>query len=119
MELLLRGLLPLEAQRHPLQQIDHRIQSGVLIIGRTLARREPRLRLGGDMLLEHLYQARFTDTGFPAEEHDLAQALLDLPPALEEYPDFLLPPHQRGPPGAAGGFQATTGHTLIQHTIDR
>ena len=33
--------------------------------------------------------------------------------------DFLLPAHQRGPPGAADRFQATAGHTLIQHAIDR
>ena len=50
-ELLLRGLLPLEAQRHPLQQLDHRIQGGVLVIGRTLARRQPRLGLGGHLFL--------------------------------------------------------------------
>jgi hypothetical protein len=31
-ELLLRGLLTLEAQRHPFQQINHRIQGRVLVI---------------------------------------------------------------------------------------
>ena len=59
-QLLWRGLLPLEAQRHPLQQIDHRIQGSVLVIGRTLARRQPRLGLGGDLLLQHLHEPRFT-----------------------------------------------------------
>jgi hypothetical protein len=31
-ELLLRGLLPVEAQRHPFQQLNHWIQGGVLVI---------------------------------------------------------------------------------------
>src|SRR4029453_13466055 len=34
-------------------------------------------------------------------------------------PNFLPPPPQGGPAGAAGGFQATAGHTLIEHAIDR
>ena len=114
-----RGLLPLEAQRHPLQQIDHRIQGAVLVIGRTLARRQPRLGLGGHLFLQHLHQARFADARFAAEQHHLPEAVLDLRPALQQQPDFLLPAHQRGQAGAAGRFQATAGHTLIQHPIDR
>ena len=118
-ELLRRGLLPLEAQRHPLQQLDHRIQGRVLVIGRTLARRQPRLGLAGHVFLQHLHQARFADARFPAEQHHLPDPLLDLRPALPQQPDFLLASHQGGPAGAAGGFQATAGHTLIQHAIDR
>ena len=54
--LLLRRLHAVKVQRHSLQQIDQRIQSAVLVIGRTLARRQPRLGLSGHLLLEHLYQ---------------------------------------------------------------
>ena len=89
------------------------------MIGRTLARRQPRLGLGGHLFRQHLHQARFANARFPAEQHHLSDALLDLRPALPQQPDFLLPPHQRGPPGAAGGFQATAGHALIEHAIDR
>ncbi len=118
LQLLLRGLLPLEAQRHPLQQLDHGIQGGVLVIGRTLARRQPRLGLGGHLFLQHLHQARFANARFAAEQHHLPEAVLDLRPALQQQPHFLLPAHQRGQAGAAGRFQATAGHTLIQHLID-
>jgi hypothetical protein len=71
------------------------------------------------MLLEHLDKARFADARFAAEQHHLPNAVLDLRPAFEQEPDFLLPAHEWRPPGAAGGFQATAGHTLIEHAIDR
>ena len=71
------------------------------------------------MLLQHLHEARFANAGLAAEQHHLPDPLLDLRPTLHQQPDFLLPAHQGGPPGAAGGFQATAGHTLIQHAIDR
>jgi hypothetical protein len=89
------------------------------VIGGALARRQPGPGLGGHLVCQRLHQARFADAGFAAEEHHLAEAVFDLRPALEQHPNFLLPPHQRGPPGAAGGFQATAGHTLIEHAIDR
>ena len=117
-QLLRRGLLPVEAQRHPLQQLNHRIQGGVLIIRRTLARGQPRLGLSGHVFLQHLHQARFANAGFTAEQYHLPEAVLDLRPALQQQADFLLPPHQRGPSGAAGSFQATARHTLIQHAVD-
>ena len=104
-QLLLGGLLPVEAQNHPLQQVDQRVQGGVLVVGRTLTRCEPGLGLSGHLLRQHLHQARFADAGFTAEEHDLSEAVFDLGPALAQHPDFLLPTHQRGPPGAAGGFR--------------
>ena len=111
-------LLPLELQRHPLQQIDHRIQGGMLVIGRTLARCQPRLGLGSHVCRQHLDETRFADARFAAEQHHLPEAVLDLRPALQEQPYFLLPAHERGQAGAAGRFQATAGHTLIQHLID-
>ena len=55
-ELLRRRLLTLKAQRDPLQQINHRIQGRVLVIRRTLARRQPRLGLGGHVFSQHLHQ---------------------------------------------------------------
>ena len=63
------------------------------------------------MFLEHLHQARFANPRLAAEEHDLSDPS-DLCPTLHQEPDFLLPAHQWSPPGAAGGFQATAGHTL-------
>jgi hypothetical protein len=118
-QLLRRWLLPLEAQRHPLQQVDPGIQSGMLVIGRTLARRQPRLRLSGDLLCQHLHQARFADARFAAEQHHLPAAVFDLRPALPQQPNVLLPTHEGGEPSAAGRFQATARHALIEHPIDR
>ena len=116
-QLLLWRFLPLKAQRHPLQQIDPRIQGGILVIGRTLARCQPRLRFAGHVFLEHLRQARFADARFPTEQHYLPHAVFDLRPALQEQPHFLLAAHQRGQTGTAGRFQATARHALIQYLI--
>ena len=85
----------------------------------TLAGRQPRLGLAGDLDRQHLDQARFANARFAAEEHDLPAALLDLRPPCLEQADFLLPAHQRGQVRTADGFQATAGHTLIEHAIDR
>ena len=117
-ELLRRGLLPVEPQRHPLQQIDHRIQGTVLVIWRTLARCQPRLGLGGHLLRQHLHETRFADPRFSAEQHHLPEAVLDLCPALPQQRHFRLPAHQRGQAGAPGRFQATAGHALIEHLKD-
>ena len=84
LQLLLRRLLPLETQHYPFQQLDPRIQGAVLVIGRTLARRQPRLGLGGHLLLQHLHQARFANARFAAEQHHLPEAVLDLRPALQQ-----------------------------------
>jgi hypothetical protein len=93
-ELVLRGFLLLEAQRHPLQHINHRIQGGVALIRPTLARDQPRPGRGGHILLQHLYQARFADARFAAEQHDLLETLLDLRPALPKQSHFLLATHR-------------------------
>ena len=89
------------------------------MVGRTLTRGEPGPGLGGHLVRQHLHQARFADAGFPAEQHHLAEAVLHLRPALAQHGDFLLSTYERGPPGAAGGFQATAGHALIEHAVDR
>jgi hypothetical protein len=117
-ELLRRGLLALEAQRHPLQQIDPWIQGAVLMVGRTLAWRQPRLGLGGHLFLQHLYQARFANACFATEQHDLPHAVFDLRPALPQQPDFLLAAHEWGQASVPSRFQATAGHTLIEDPID-
>src|SRR6266540_2395191 len=78
--------------------------------------RKTRVRIG---LGHHLLETRFADTRFATEQHYLPEAVLDLRPALPQQPDFLLPAHQRSQPGAAGGFQATAGHALIEDAIDR
>jgi hypothetical protein len=91
----------------------------VLVIGRTLARRQPRLGLGGHVFLQHLHQARFADACFAAEQHHLPEAVLDLRPALEQQSNFRLAAHQQGHASAPSRFQTTAGHTLIQHPIDR
>ena len=60
------------------------------MIRRTLARCQPCLGLGGHVCLQHLHQARFADARFAAEQHHLPKAVLDLCPALQEQPHFLL-----------------------------
>jgi hypothetical protein len=80
----------------------------------------------GDPLLQvgvcrsqHLHQARFANTRLAAEQHHLADPLLDLRPALQEQADCLRAPHQRGQPRGTDCLQATAGRALIQHAIDR
>jgi len=70
------------------------------------------------VFFEHLHQARFANARFPTEQHHLSETVLDLRPALPQECHFLLPAHQRGQARAAGGFQATTGRTLMEHLID-
>ena len=89
------------------------------MIGGTLTRRQPRLGLRRHLFLQHLCEARLANARLAAQQHDLPPALLDLRPALLEDADFLCAAYQWGPSGTAGSFQATTGHTLIQHAIDR
>ena len=98
---------PVEAQDHPLQQVDQRIQGGVLVIGRTLTRREPGPGLAGHLIRQHLHQARFADAGFAAEEHHLAEAVFDLRPALYQETHFWHPPHQRRQTTGGGDLEAT------------
>ena len=86
----------------------------MLVIGRTLARRQPRLGLGGDMFCQHLDEARFANPRFATEQHDLPRAVLDLGPARQQESHFLLASHQRGRTGAAGRLQATASHTFIE-----
>src|SRR5262249_6771922 len=117
-QLLLWELLPVEAQRHPLQQINYWIQGAVLIIGRTLARRQPCLRLGSHMFLQHLHETRFANARFAAEKHHLPYTVLDLGPALQKQPYFLFTAHEGRQASAADCFQTAAGHTLIQHLID-
>ena len=118
-QLLLGGLLALKVQRHPLQQINQGIQGAVLVIRGTLTRRQPCLGLGGHLVRQHLHQARFANPRFAAEQYDLAHTVFDVLPTLLEQPDLLLAAHQWGPPRGADRLQATAGHALIEHAIDR
>ena len=52
------------------------------MIGRTLTRCQPRLRLGGHLFLQHLHETRFANARFTAQQHHLPEAILDLRPAL-------------------------------------
>src|SRR5262249_61611321 len=90
----------------------------ILVIRRPLARRQPRLRLAGHVFLEYLPQPRFANARLAAQQHHLARAVLDLRPALPQEPHLLLSTYERGQASAAGRFQATAGHTLIQYLID-
>jgi hypothetical protein len=81
-ELLLGGLLAVELQHHPFQEIDQRIQGAVLVVGRTLTRRQPCVRLGGHLFDQHLDEARSADARFTAEQHHLPEAIFHLRPAL-------------------------------------
>ena len=89
------------------------------MVGRALARRQPRLGLGGDLLCQHLHQARFPDPRFAAEQHDLSKTVLGLRPTLPQQPALPDPAPPAGSTRCCGGFQATAGHTLIEHAIDR
>ena len=95
-DLLARGLLAVESQRHPLQQIDDGKEGAVLVIRGTLARGQPSLGLGGHVLLQHLHEARFPDARLSADQHPVAEAVLHLCPALQQQSHLLLPAHQRG-----------------------
>jgi hypothetical protein len=82
-EFLRRGLLPLEVECDPLQQLDPGIQGGVLVIRRTPAGRQPGLGLRRHLFLQHLHEARFANARFATEQHHLPGAVPDLCPALE------------------------------------
>jgi hypothetical protein len=81
-ELLLGGLLAVELQYHPFQEIDQRIQDAVLVVRRTLTRRQACVGLGGHLFGQHLDEARFADARFSAEQHHLPEAIFHLRPAL-------------------------------------
>jgi hypothetical protein len=83
-QLLLGGFLALKAQCDPFEQINHGIQGGVLMVGGTLAQREPRLGLGGHLLGQYLHETRFANARFAAEQHHLSGTVLHLRPALLE-----------------------------------
>jgi hypothetical protein len=86
------------------------------MVGRAAA---PQQRVGliGEVVLQHLHQARFANPGLAAQQDHLAQAILDLRPAVQQQGDFGLPPHQWGEALGAGHIQATLRPALPQHTI--
>ena len=72
-----------------LEQIDQRIESAVLMVRRA-ATFPSDASLGRDVILQHPSQARLADPGLAAEQHDVPSAVLDVFPAVEEQPDFLV-----------------------------
>ena len=92
-QLLFGGILPLQLQ-HALQQINHRIESAILIIGQAPAL-ELSMRLARHMRFDLLHQARFANPRLATEHHHLPHPLPYLRPALQQQPHLLLPAYQR------------------------
>ena len=77
---------------------------------------EARMDLAGDVVFQHLHQARFPNTGLARQHYHLAHALLDsAPSALPEF-HFRRAAHQRRQ-AAGGGDLQTTCIPLVPSTV--
>ena len=88
----------------------------MLIVGRALTF-QPDMAGVGDVLDEHLHQARFANPRLTRQEHHLAHALGDVRPAFGEEGHVLRPPHQGRQAVESGDGQATLHPAGAQHVI--
>ena len=72
---------------------DHRLEQALLSIG-SWAAPFADMRLGGEVLMEHLYQSGLANPRFAVEHHDLPQPVPCLGPARVQQRRFRLPPDQ-------------------------
>ena len=84
-----------------------------------MVRRATELPVGmwffGQPLSYSLYQARFTDPRFPAEQHNLSQAFLGLLRPVQKQSHFLLTAYQRGELSSGGYIEASLSATLPEN----
>ena len=97
--------------------IDDRVEGGVLVI-RGAPALEPGVRRVGEMVFQHLHQARFANARLPAERDDVPLAVLDLGPAGTQQGDFRLPPDQGRQASRSRNVKATLHPTLPQDLMD-
>jgi hypothetical protein len=88
----------------------------MLIVGRALTF-QPDMAGVGDVLYEHLHQARFANTRLTRQEYHLSHALGDVRPAFGEEGHFLRTPHQRRQAVEGGNGQATLHPAGAQNAI--
>ena len=93
-ELRVRAVIAIQPSR-PLELRDDRVKRAVDVIGGAEIA-QPRMRLGGQSLVQRREQPRLADACFARQEHRLAVSGPRLLPALEQKLEFLRPPHQRG-----------------------
>src|SRR5262249_23696493 len=97
--------------------VTDRIQGTVLIIRRTVQLDFCTLhRL--NTLAQFLHQPGLANARFTTHEHHLPQALLDLPPAVEEQRDFGSAPHEGSETPCYRHRKATPGAILLYDTVD-
>jgi hypothetical protein len=116
-ELLRRGLLPVDAERHALQQTDHRIQGGVLVVGGALTF-QVRRGAAGELVAQHLDEAGFANTGLSAEHDDMPHAVARLLPALQEQGHFRFTPDKGREPTGGGDLETGVPSTLPEDTVE-
>ena len=92
-ETLCVRVLATEARR-PFELGDARIECAVLMMRRTEIA-QPGVRLADEPLHEGLSDARFSDPGLAADQHDLPVATVGLRPAAQQQVDLLVPADQR------------------------
>src|SRR5215831_3775957 len=97
--------------------VDDGVQGTVLVI-RGPAPLNADVWLLGDVVFEHLHQARFANARLPAEQYHLPQPRGGVLPASVQEGDFFVSTHQRGPVGRCDGVEPALDATLAQDTID-
>ena len=80
--------------QYALEEINDRIKSTVLVVGRT-----PVLHKGmwlvGNTLFEHLHQAGLANPRLTTEQDHLSHAISHMPPAFVKQGHFRVAPHER------------------------
>jgi len=74
--------------------LDHRVESGIAMIGRALVAQQE-MRPGGRRFDQGFGNPRLADPSLTAEQHHLSFADLGLPPALNQQGEFLIAPDDR------------------------
>src|SRR5262249_34236363 len=98
----------------PLPEINHWVQGGMLVIGGTPTL-EPRIRLGREVVCEHLDEARFPNPRLPMQQHHLPHALLDLGPTPLQQGEFGFPSHQWGEASRGRHVQAALSLARLEY----
>src|SRR5262245_60309220 len=76
------------------------------------------MRCFGEVLFEHLHQARFTNARLSAQQHYLPGSLLGPLPTVQQEFHLLLPSYQRSQTRGGRYFQTAPCAALVEDPID-
>src|SRR5262245_61587896 len=100
-----------------LDHLDHAEERSVRVVGGGGAL-DPGLGMPGNVVPEHLHEARLPDARITADENDLALALLRALPPAQEQRTFRLASDERRQRVHAGSLQTTSGAGRLQHPVE-